>query len=458
MAEFRPACVATIDVILQGETEGGGHVFNTLPKEASWELNNYRQADSCSMTFDASLWPFHPDDVSSMGVELYVFNRREAADDLAPYLIPENLILIGRADEGSFEAGDDGRWFSCEATDYTARIALKKWDPARKVPVGGRLDIAIQQLVNEATNYLVTGQTIKVVVDLADVHYRGYGFPVVRGHGAEAKGLSFPQAKNYWDVITEVCARSGKRVFVRHLSVVISTPQDLYALADGSVPFDDGTVTSDFDRSTPARRVAYGRNLSELKISRRMNGEKTPQQIVKCWSAAQQKTLQGMWPLAKAKDEESQVTIVHGVWDESELQRMAETRYHEKSRGETEVEYETRDLTDLDGLEMLKHRAGDPVWIEYDPIGRDIMKALSPYEREQSLVRAGFARDVASEVATNYDAFARWSRPYYVRNISGKFSVDDGVSLTTQAVNYIKHTQQAMGTIAAAGAAFAGGR
>ncbi len=475
MADYRPMCVAVIDVILQGETEGGNHVLTKQPKEASWELNSYRQADSFSLTFDASEWGFHPDDIASMGVELYAFNKREGSDDLAPYLIPENLLVMGRCDTASFEASDDGRWFSCEGQDYTTRLIARKWDPSKKVPVGDRLDRTVQGLIDA-----VLGDQrgmLKTVVELADANYRGWGYPVVRGHGAEAKGLSFPEGKTYWDVITELCARSGKRVFVRHLSVVISTPQDLYALADGAAPFDDGTVTSDFDRSTPARRVAYGRNLSSLKISRRMNGEKTPQQIVRCWSAAQQKTLQGAWPLdaadatkSKRKErtsktgkisvsgtEEAQVSIVHGIWDEAELTRMAETRYHERSRGETEIEYETRDLTDLDGLAMLTHRAGDPAWIEYDPIGKDTMKNLSAYEREQALVRSGFERRVASEVAKNYDALARWSRPYYVRNVSGKYSVDDGVTLTTQAINYVKHITGARpyGQVAASGAAFA---
>ena len=225
---------------------------------------------------------------------------------------------------------------------------------------------------------------------------------------------------------------SGKRVYVRGPEVAITTPADI--IDDGMVSDDDGTVGQNLPRDY---HVAWGRNVAVLDVSRKSGGERTPQQFVKCYDPSSRKTLVGKFPEVRGEDDpEAAVRLVHGV-DKAACQEMARTAWHEIAMGESEIEVETHDLTDLNGKNLLEARAGDSIRIDYDPLARDELARLTVPQREKHLRAAGFGPGVATALAENLDAMERWNRVYYVRRVVLDYDNKSGITIKVSAVNYL---------------------
>lgn len=431
---YLPVCLVSGTVILRGDATETQYPFDVLPKSAGLELNSYRQADTFDVEWDASRFPFHPDDIRSLALEIRMFDRvtmDASIADMARALPP---LLVGRADEQAIGLSSDGRTFTARGKDYTEVLAVRKWDAAKTVAPGETLIRTVQALVDEAAGARTKGRVLEVVY---------VGPPVPRGSrastpvvvapkGTKTKGLSWPSGVNYLDVITDLCALSGKRVYVRGLEVVITSPADI--IDDGLVYDDDGTVGQNLPR---AYHVAWGRNVAVLDVTRKSGGERTPQQIVKCYDPTSRKTLIGKYPEVRGEDDpEAAVRLVHGV-DKAAVEEMARSAWHEIALGESEIEIETRDLTDLGGKNLLEARAGDSIRIDYDPIARDELARLGKAERIAYLRAAGFGPSVAKALAENLDAMERWNRVYYVRRVAIDFDNTSGVTIKIAAVNYL---------------------
>ena len=456
---YLPIAYVSGSVILRGDESEKQHPFDVLPKSVGLELNSYRQADTFDVEWDAARFPFHPDDIRSLALEIRLFDRvtmDASIKDMARSRPPQ---VLGRADEQGIGLSADGRTFTARGKDYTEVLTVRKWDAAKTVPVGESLVKVVQRLVDEAAGATTKGRVLEVVY-IGDAVPRGSlaseptvnaggvdllvktkgrakkgtkkGPPKVKQIGTKSKGLSWPAGLNYLDVITDLCALSGKRVYVRGLEVVITTPADI--VDDGTVYDDDGTVGQNLPK---AYHVAWGRNVAVLDVTRKSGGERTPQQIVKCYDPGSRKTLIGKFPEVRGEDDpEAAVRLVHGV-DKAACQEMARTAWHEIAMGESEIEVETHDLTDLNGKNLLEARAGDSIRIDYDPLARDELARLGKAERRAVLVEAGFGPGVATALAENLDAMERWNRVYYVRRVVLDYDNKSGITIKVSAVNYL---------------------
>ncbi len=433
-ASYLPIAYVSGSVIQRGDESEKQHPFDVLPKSVGLELNSYRQADTFDVEWDAARFPFHPDDIRSLALEIRLFDRvtmDASIKDMARSRPPQ---VLGRADEQGIGLSADGRTFTARGKDYTEVLTVRKWDAAKTVAAGDTLIRTVQRLVDEAAGASTKGRVLEVVY---------VGPPVPRGSrssspivvdpkGTKGKGLSWPAGLNYLDIITDLCALSGKRVYVRGLEVVITTPADI--IDDGLVSDDDGTVGQNLPRDY---HVAWGRNVAVLDVTRKSGGERTPQQIVKCYDPGSRKTLVGKYPEVRGEDDpEAAVRLVHGV-DKAACQEMARTAWHEIAMGESEIEVETHDLTDLNGKNLLEARAGDSIRIDYDPLARDELARLGKAERRAVLVEAGFGPGVATALAENLDAMERWNRVYYVRRVVLDYDNKSGITIKVSAVNYL---------------------
>lgn len=432
---YLPVCLVSGSVILRGDASERQYPFDVYPKTAGLELNSYRQADTFDVEFPADRFPFHPDDIRSMACEVRIFDRVTMDADVKGMARSRPPLVVGRADEQAISLSADGRTFTARGKDYTEVLAVRKWDAAKTVAVGRSLVATVQDLVDEAAGASTKGRVLDVVYVAPPVPkgVRASAPVIVGPKGTKSKGLSWPAGLNYLDIITDLCALSGKRVYVRGLEVVITTPADI--VDDGLVyDDDDGTVGQNLPREF---HVAWGRNVAVLDVTRKSGGERTPQQIVKCYDPASRKTLIGKYPEVRGEDDpEAAVRLVHGV-DVEACKEMARSAWHEIAMGESEIEVETRDLTDLNGKDLLEARAGDSIRIDYDPLMRDELARLGKAERRSYLVASGFGPGVATALSENLDAMERWNRVYYVRRVSIDFDNRSGVTIKVAAVNYL---------------------
>ncbi len=490
---YKPVAVVAGHIVLRGDATATQHPFAVFPLKCGYEANSYRLADTFDAEFDAVRFPFHREDIRSMSCEIHIVERKSMADDITVMIDGHTPQVVGRVESPELEMGEDGRTFSVEGKDYTEALITIKWPPGKTVPVGGTLLDTVQTLVDEATDARRRGRYLVckyIEAEGEGIQARPFGFyenvprvnaggvpvlvktkkakggkktgPKVKAVGTKAKGLSWPEGVTMWDVIVDLCALSGKRVFVRGLEVIISAPADLVQPADVTTAAQpareraqNGGIFAALGKAPVevnqpgVYHMAYGRNITDLKISGHTAGERTPQQIVKCYDPVSRKTLVGKFPperLTKAQskllpgkgktDPEANVMIVHGM-DQAGVDELAETVWHEIARGESTLEFETRDLTDLGEMSLLEMRAGDSIRIDHDPLHRDELAKMSASERYEYLVAAGFADGVARAVASNFDALERWNRVYYVTSVAVDWDASSGVTIKVQAANYL---------------------
>jgi hypothetical protein len=457
---FFPQCYATLKCVFDGfgGSDSNPTVFNVRPRSASAHLNGYKEADTFEVEFDAATFPFSPELVRSMAVELYLFQTEQLTGDVTDYLNRmDNLTVVGLVDEASYHASGEGRIFRVSGRDYTALMLDRQWDPTKKVPVGQPLDTVVQTLVDEASGAATHGRVLTVQVVGTDavptlapedaasnalltagkyrVHTTKKGVTTLRvptsgkGHvHTNKKGIPVKGGSNYWDVIYRLCIRHGFIVFVRGTDVVISKPQVLTEATTGRL-----------------RSVAYGRDLMSLDINRKMGKETVPQ--IKCisYDPVSMQAISAVYP-AKAKERttgigtkknEIREVVVDGITDPALLLQYAEMYYNALARQEAAFKFSTKDLKDLDDNDLIWLRPGDPVQIGFDAIKAEDLKQLSEGERVDQLLALGYDIQVATLVATEYDKVNTFRSPFYTKGVDITFDASSGIQIDVEAINFI---------------------
>lgn len=460
---YYPQCRAILSVVFDGFGQRGGIVdpfdendgdskptiIQVVPREAQCNLTGYKEADTWSMSFDAKALPISPDLIRAINVEIYMFDAGAVLPDIASYANADNLLVAGLADNSSLTASSSGREFTCDGRDYTALLLDKRWDPRVRVPAGVLISKAVQDIVDVAVQAARTGRTLTVKYQAeADE-------PVVGQYRSKTNknGKPVKSGENAWDVVYKMCLTEGLICFVRGFDVIITDPQTL-------------TLQS----ASQARKVAYGRNLSQLKVERKLGKEKTPQVEVTSYSSSQRGSIAARFPESKdavstgigTKQDDRVHYVVKGVNDVTVLKRYAETMYNNLARGESKITFSTKSLTDLSGgtiavdaisggsgqdggpslavqsaLSMLGLRAGDPVVIGFDPFNETLMENSTTDQRYEQLRQLGYSQSVARLVSTEYERIDQFKKPFYVRDVGVQWSHKDGITLEVEAVNFV---------------------
>ncbi len=507
MSVYYPQCRAILKVVFDSfgddSQQFGGDaqhptVIHVLPKSSSVHLNGYRQADTFELEFDAKAFPFSPEIVRAIGVEIYMFQTQgltEHVDNFATDnaeafekplhtvsgLSASNLVCAGIVDDISLHAGQDGMSFHASGRDYTGLMLDKAWRPVAgqnafgthvpasgqggRVPVGKPLDKVIQDLVNEAvqvfdpkTHKVISGETLTVrYIGAGDIKTgklskTATGTETIKKttgskHSRTNKrGIPVRSGKNYWDVIYSTCLAHGLIAFVQGNEVIISSPQVL----------TDATV----DRT---RVMIYGRNLASLDIDRHIGREQVPQIIVTSYNENTSQPLIAKWPpdgklhavidpsfkskghaaassattgLGTLKESTKTYTFP-GITDVGQLTEIATTIYQNLGRAESKVKFATIDLKDLQGHDLTQLRAGDPVLLGFDEININDLRQLTAAEREKRLRSLGYSALVSRLIASEFDKLNQFKAPYYVKDVTLSWDNSTGLSIDCEAIKFV---------------------
>lgn len=496
---FRPQARAILQVICDGfgasVQDSEIQVIPIIPKNVTVHINSYKQADSFELVFDVLDLPFDPQIIRAGAAEIFIFeslgdqrvvDRRHpftAADpgNVRPRSPVDTLELelgtdaardtftlgnppriVGTFDDVDIELSDSGKWVTIKGQDYTAFLASIQFPPnasgtARRIPMGKRLDIIVDNLIEEAD----PDRQLSVAVRGIDVA----SLPVVGGNlevAGNKRGISVEQATSYWDVIYKLVERYGFICFVDGLDVVISRPK---------------TIT---DKDTSKiRRMVWGKNLEHLTMRRHLGKEQAPTIVVRSY-VGHGKTLTAEFPanqidrsgvfVSKAlhgknakfkfkthikestsiskrgkvkttvrERDEYQIVDVHGITDQAALQRIAENRYHLLGKAERTVIAKTKDLKDLHGLDLLSIAAGDAVGIEWDEFNIEMLSntALSPAVKQRHLEARGFQAGVAQTIVKHYAILQGLTRPMRFKEGTIEYDVDSGVSIEMELQDFM---------------------
>lgn len=480
---YYPQCRAILQVMFDGyggdEKDTNPLIIPVLPEAATIVRNSYKQADSWELTFDADDFPIDPALVRAGSAEIYLFavdgitddqrlinkqftglERGAAAED------PQELALqtarakaskdrftfgnkpqiAGLFDEHAMELSTSGRWVTISGQDYTALLANRQWPPtakgrARRIPTGQRIDKLLEQILDEADE---TGRLALSVENLDPGTLPVVGKTETRG---KKRGIPIEQDTSYWDVITKLASRHGLITFIRGLDLVLTRPNNL-----------------DEQSAHRIRRMAWGRNLESLEMSRKLGKEQVPAIVIQSYDEDKRRTITVEYPAdsytkvkksqrtAKKtgksstkirKTDEYQIIPVFGITDRQVLLNMAKNLHSVMGRAERVVRLSTKDLTDLqeNPKSLLDLANGDAVTVDFEEFNVDralLADESKPTEQKyQHLITRGYGEQVALTIAEKYREFQALKRPLRVREATYDYSAGDGISLECELIDYV---------------------
>jgi hypothetical protein len=475
-----PRCRAYLDVILDGYGEGDGlgsadqplHV-EVYPKSAKIHGNSYHEPDGWEVTFDARDCPFDPALIRAATVQLFLYDAGAvddvagAIDDGGDSIEPD---VVGLFDDDSMECDESGRWITVQGQDLTTLFSGKQWPPmpngrARRIPTGKRLDVFVNDCIQEVAASGSHPLTVKLDTGLTAADMPMVGKDQPAGHG---RGVPIQQGTTYWDVIYKTVLRMGFICYVRGWNVVIAKPKNLEH-------FDADKIT----------QMAWGNNIEHVTLQRKLGRQKVPTVIVVGYDENNQIRKRVMWPqtsLTKGKattllpkkpaklthvtekhtikgttaarpvhhkrdpkpkatlvkeNEEFMIVPVHGTFDPEALLRQAQSLYTLLGRGERRIIVKTHDLTDTAGRPLLHLMAGDAAQVFWQDFNADTMQAMETEARVKYLLGYGYQPEVARVLAVAYDHLAnRQNPPMRIRSITKDFDNSQGLSLEIELVDF----------------------
>lgn len=427
MAVWYPRCEAQLEVVFDGRgvPDTSPLLIDARPKTATVTRNGYAEADTWSMEFDARALPIDPDLIRGCAVAIFMFSAA-SLDDHREYAVPEHRMIIGLVDEASLDLSADGQVVRLEGRDATALLLDQEWDPRDRIPSGRPLDDTIRQIADQAVP--PGGRFHFQILYESDDRWQP---PIVGStrRSTKKKGLWVEPGKTYWDLIYQLALSSGFIVFVRDDTIVITDPR---------------TQTSKSLETAP--KMAYGRNLQSLKVTRRLGKEMVPQITIRTYDPRTRKPVEVVYParhdkpktgLGTTKDETLLLPAPDGVFDKSDLRHYAKTRYDTMARAEAAYSFETKHLTGLDNdFDLFSLDAGTPMYLGFDPFNAEQMRVLSAAARAEHIRSLGYSDAVAEFLGGHWDRLEQFTQPYYIQSATFAWSNTDGLTISGEAANY----------------------
>jgi hypothetical protein len=483
---YYPVCRAILQVVFDGfgptSRDTPPKIIPIHPRRATVHKNSYSQADSWSIEFDALDLPIDPELVRAGSIEIFMFQvpgmrddqrivsrqtnalaassgertrpgaartalqaaaeasraaildlvaiEQRRADAIEKFTFSNPPLVAGTFDEHSLELSGSGHTVRISGQDYTEFLIGGKWPTkkngqTRRIPVGKRLDLLLQQIIRQADT------SKRLNLELRGVN-KGVlpivGGREVRGH---KRGIPVAQDATYWDVLTKLARRNGFILFVDGLSVVLSRPKNISAKDTSQV-----------------RKFAWGENLESLNLRRKLGVQKVPQIIVQGYDDKGRKPIEAKFPVKGdevptgigVKREEHIRIPAYGVTDPRVLKEMAESMFHRLGRAERTVSFATKDLTDMREDDLLNLSAGDAISIQFDTDSfRSVIRNpnIPPDAKVSYLVNRGYGEAIARTIAEHHQKLDALSRPLRIREASYEYDTDSGISIEGEAIDFI---------------------
>lgn len=441
MSIFNPRAGCQLTVVFDGRGAPNKTftIDHVIPKSCKISRNGYHEADTWHATFDSRILPLDPEAIASIAAIFYMWDSY--GDDLQEWQLSTNEMVRGLADEDSIKVGRDGL-LTCSGRDFTA-VLDTEWDSKIHVPAGVTLDAAVQFVADKAAPKNTTAR-FKVVWE-ASTH------PVVSGGAARStkqKGMWIKPGKTTWEVIYDLCIHHGFIVFIDGDTIHISDPR---------------TQTQQSIETAP--RFAYGRDIIDFDIHRKLAKEKVPQMRLVYWDAKQKQKFEILYPPHGAKIdiglglERNKIETLPAptyCHDKDSALRFAKMRWELLARSETTYTIKTRHLrvpkpnalsivpetgesfttVPTEEFNLLKLKAGDAVGVKFDPFNGESMRSMDLGQRVQFMQSLGYSPALSAFVATNVERLNQFRQPYYTRRVDFDFDQKSGTEIELELVNF----------------------
>ena len=286
---YYPQARVTLSVVFEtfGEPQSP-KTFPVTPRSITIYSNSYKEADTWSVEFDAQDLPFSPDLIRAGACEIYLFQTagigqlpeviRAKDDPKTAKLEGLEPSIVGLFDEASLSMDESGRAVTIDGTDYTSLFIAKPWNSKTsgkkgRVPSGKSLDRVLQDLMNQVESASVM---------TLDVRPAKTVLPTVGSAEARANKKGLPGRGSYWDVMVDLALRYGFVLYIEGLRVVLV---ELASFVQ--------------EKRETVRKMVWGRNLTSLRMSRRIGKEQVPVIEVRSYDDKKRKVVKARFPTSK---------------------------------------------------------------------------------------------------------------------------------------------------------------
>lgn len=303
-------------------------VFRALPMRAHIEIGSYRMASKFSLEFQWDDFPFEPDVVRAIDVEIYAGCVDDAAwasgnvktppagtarTTQLRQLVLADALLVGRSDTVSVEhSAAKGATVKIEGRDLRGTLIDLQTTPGvlTGLNVGRPIDDVVKQIINKVAILKhhpggPAGITVSANPDdwpdgkipapnapdaVTRIQLGSAGAPAGEA-GANPTAMQQPgtvQGMKLWDLITNFCALVGAVPYFVGRDLRIRPARALYDSNKLSAydprfatPFAGGTPrlvkgVDGANHLTPIRVLTYGKDLAKLTMERKTAGIKLP--------------------------------------------------------------------------------------------------------------------------------------------------------------------------------------
>ena len=475
MPVWYPDARVTLQVVLESyKDDNRPFAFPVRPTSITLFRNSYKEADTWSTTFNATELPMTPELIRGGATEIFLFPKRSVdeeprtvtkGEDTDLYIEGDEIrpSMVGLFDEADLVYSEDGRWLTINGRDYTGLYLDIDWDARRRLPYKGRLDSVIQDLIDEVPG---SNGIIKVKVDPPELAAE---LPIVGRTETRSnrRGLVFPNKANYWEVVLNLAVRYGFITFVKGTDIILTKPHSYIEGRTGSLS------------------MAWGNNISELRMTRKLGKERVP--VIECrsYDPRTQKVLKGQYPSKKQskaqlvqdkKDkkaksrakkpprkagenanglgtikEEVRQFVIPGITSEKQLAEVARQTYNQLGRSELTVQLETLDLEDLDGKQIMDISSGDAMQVKFQPFNNDIVNDMigRRLQRKIGLEVDGntgriyfdtFPKEAAEAIMRLTEELNELKKPLRIDEATIDWDKDEGVQITAKMRNFVNVT------------------
>lgn len=485
-------------------------LFSSLPISCSVERTSVREPDTAEVVFDYKDLPIDPRSIRAGLITLTIgsvsdedyraglIDRTTGPDGMLVSIVErrpnEELLFqgtrnrfVGFIDEWNIELGDDGDTVVLTMRDITALLLDQKLPPGVGIDLTLPLDDGIRQFINifPSTRNLEVFFGTPMEFEQQKFNPSPKKAPIPRDSLPEvmlSRGGKKAKAKrkgdredNVWDHIITTALKLGYIAFMRGFVLFIVEPRNL------------------FRQASTSRKMVFGRNVSKLEFSRKLNGITTQTIEARSPNPDIGRTLWARYPVLDGEpdsgilgdpkspqpvvsrpqkvspsgqsDEHVHVVSIAGVTDLEVLRRIAENTHEEMARQEIEGSFETDEMDSFKQTEseektfgeedLLNLYPGDSVTMLYAP-PNDVSGSYQQTEKEgkvtantaQDFAAMSFARrsDYLSSVGISKESADRlaavaeeipFANTFRVGTMNLNFDVEEGVSVACSFYNFI---------------------
>lgn len=427
-ADKTAAAVTRQNLITQTGTDNLSKILNRVPKSASIESGNFRQAGTFTLRLDYRELPIDPRIIRACRVEIFqgAVPEQDFGDGMAKRGVGNNavlgitkednnfdeslLVMTGLVDTWKVSHDAKGSWVNIEGRDLRGLLLDSPVNPVilSHLNYAQPIDKVVTSLLKThpmfAKKNLGTGVA---VAELDRSEWPNNTIPVPsdneitprRAASGNKPQMGVQSGKaNYWDIITNLCFRVGALPYLRNKTLFIKPSRSIFKKVDDprldDSPFigelgGPGPRFGDDGRAFFIRRMIYGRNIDAVNYERKYTGVTVP--VIEIVSTdhshntrGRQKLLKQQWPTNKmlaamttsvspdglVGQVERKRIPVNGIRSEKRLLEIAKSLYEEIGRGSLGGSCRTKSLASFKGnnsdADLLRLKPGDAVEFAVD--------------------------------------------------------------------------------------------